>query len=310
MNSILDKDIITEQDIESLITLGVEESINLDYKASDSLEINEGRKTEIAKDISAFANSAGGYIIYGMNERDHKASSLSPIDGSIITKEWLEQVIQTRIQRKLEGLIISPIRIQQDIKKTIYVVKIPESSLAPHMTSNKKFYKRYNFESVQMEEYEVRNLYNRKEKTKLVIDNIVTATTTEKEGRGLDSITYWKLSFQIQNIGKAVEKDYKLTIGLNFRDYSIKFDPLRNDKNFNHSVTGDNFRVISFFGVSAIFPDEVLTIGHVDFGLLDSTRQQTIEKGVFRLRLLYTNGVDEMKIELGKVLKTSAQQSA
>ena len=74
----------------------------------------------------------------------------------------LEQVIQSRIQRKIDGLEIIPVRFENEVKKSIYVIKIPESSLAPHMTSDKRFYKRYNFESVQMEEYEIRNLYNRK----------------------------------------------------------------------------------------------------------------------------------------------------
>jgi predicted HTH transcriptional regulator len=157
MISILNKDIITEDDLKSLITLGVEESINLDFKAAGSLDITDKKKAEIAKDVSAFANSAGGMIIYGINEVNHKASSFSPIDGSTYTKEWLEQIIQTRIQRKIEDLKIIPVRIDNDVHKSIYVIKIPESSSAPHMTSDKKFYKRYNFESVQMEEHEIRN---------------------------------------------------------------------------------------------------------------------------------------------------------
>ncbi len=302
-NTILDKDVLSQQDIESLISLCVEESITLDYKAADSLEITDKKKSEIAKDISAFANSAGGHIIYGINEINHKPTSISPIDGIQITKEWLEQVIQTRIQRKIEGLIIQPIRINQDIKTTVYVVKVPESSLAPHMTSDKKFYKRYNFESVQMEEYEIRNLYNRKEKTKLLIDNIITTRTQVSENNENGKTTYWQLSFQIENIGNAIEKYYKLAIELNFKNYSIKFDPVRNEKNFNHSVTKDDNRIISLYGVSPIFPGETMTIGHIDFGLLDAESEKTIKNGQFQMKLHYSNGIDEMIIPLDQIFK-------
>src|SRR5664280_351246 len=144
MTTLLDKDEIVEQDLRTLIELGAEESINLEFKSTDSLGQTNTQKAEIAKDVSAFANSAGGIIIYGVNEVNHKADSFSPIRGSELTKEWLEQVIQSRIQRKIEDLLIIPIRLGQNIEESIYIVKIPESPLAPHMTSDKKFYKRYN----------------------------------------------------------------------------------------------------------------------------------------------------------------------
>lgn len=206
MIKLLDKETLTEEEIKRLISLNVEESIHLDFKQADSLGKNDRKKLELAKDVSAFANSAGGFIVYGLNENNHVAESLSFIDGDEITKEWIEQVIQTRIQRKIEGLKITPVRFDNDIKKTIYVISIPESSLAPHMTSDKRFYKRYNFESVQMEEYEIRNLYNRKEKTKLVIDNIITSSQIKYENEGeFNEIEYYKLGFQIENIGNAIE---------------------------------------------------------------------------------------------------------
>lgn len=48
-----------ESDILSMIENGVPESLNLEFKACDALT-NERWRTELVKDISAFANSAGG----------------------------------------------------------------------------------------------------------------------------------------------------------------------------------------------------------------------------------------------------------
>ena len=306
MIEILDKEILSEEDINQLITLKVEESIHLDFKQAESLGKNDKKKMELAKDVSAFANSAGGFIVYGLKEDNHVADSLTFIDGNEITKEWIEQVLQTRIQRKIENLKITPIRFGDDVEKSIYVIKIPESSLAPHMTSNKKFYKRYNFESVQMEEYEIRNLYNRKEKTKLIIHNIITSRKPEIEYETKnDEIIYFLLAFQVENIGKAIEKYFKLFIQLNFTKYTLKWEGLKGT-NLNHSVLFDNERVITLSNSSPIFPDEVLTIGELKIGLLKSELEEVLKKAKLKLKLYYFNGIDEMEIELKEIiLKTN-----
>jgi hypothetical protein len=45
--------------------------------------------------------------------------------------------------------------------KVAYVVVVPASIRAPHQAADKRFYKRFNFESVPMEEYESRDTANR-----------------------------------------------------------------------------------------------------------------------------------------------------
>ena len=56
--------------INQYITNGIEENLHLDYKGAHSLEKNDKKKDEISKDISAFANSDGGVIIFGIKEFD------------------------------------------------------------------------------------------------------------------------------------------------------------------------------------------------------------------------------------------------
>ena len=58
----------TEEDIVELVQSGVPESLELDYKASPSLGTTDVQKNEISKDVSSFANSAGGSIVYGVVE--------------------------------------------------------------------------------------------------------------------------------------------------------------------------------------------------------------------------------------------------
>ena len=58
----------TEAELQRHISDGIEEHSGLDYKASGSLGKQNDKTTEITKDVSAFANSAGGTIIYGIKE--------------------------------------------------------------------------------------------------------------------------------------------------------------------------------------------------------------------------------------------------
>lgn len=153
----------TEADLLKLIELGVQESLELEYKRCDSLQKSDPKKNELSKDISAFSNSAGGTIVFGMKEDGHIPQSLdSGFDPSDITKEWLEQVINSRIQRRIDGVRVNQIFLNQTAPgRVAYVVFIPQSSRAPHQAWDKRFYKRFNFESVPMEEYEVRDVANR-----------------------------------------------------------------------------------------------------------------------------------------------------
>jgi hypothetical protein len=160
-----------ENDLTQMIADEAEENINTEFKRAEAVEnmnvpaFAERCKTDIGKDVSCFANSAGGRIIYGIEEDErqpHKATALSPIDPNKCSKERLEQVINSRIQPRIQGLLIHPISLRQVQQpgKVVYVVQIPQSFTA-HQASDYRYYKRFNFESVAMEDYEVRQAMNR-----------------------------------------------------------------------------------------------------------------------------------------------------
>lgn len=159
-----------ESDILEMIKNEVPESLNLDYKRSEALGKTDTKRNELSKDVSAFANSAGGILIYGVKEDGNIPTSIDDgVNPNEITKEWLEQVISSRIQRRIPGIRINPIKLSSSTN-VVYVIDIPQSNLAPHMAADKKFYKRFNFESKPMEEYEVRDVSNRYNKPELNFD--------------------------------------------------------------------------------------------------------------------------------------------
>ena len=147
--------------INSLIENRVEENLNLEYKAAGSLEKQNNKTTEISKDVSSLANSDGGIIIYGIKEDEnekHLPKEIDPISRKLYSKEWLEQIIQDKIRPRISDLKIYPIEL--DSENVVYIIDVKKSNTA-HQAFDKRYYKRFNFQSTPMYDYEIRDILNR-----------------------------------------------------------------------------------------------------------------------------------------------------
>jgi hypothetical protein len=153
----------TEDSLLDLISNKAQESLTLEFKACGALRGN-GWRQEFAKDVSALANSAGGVLIYGLkeNKRTHEAEELDEgFDPANPSKERLEQIINSNIHRRIDGIRFNAIPLSRTRPgKVAFVISVPESSRAPHMAHH-RFYKRLEYQRVRMEEFEVRERYRR-----------------------------------------------------------------------------------------------------------------------------------------------------
>ncbi len=130
----------TKADLQRLVDDDIPESLTLDYKASPALAKDGSSRNELCKDVSAFANSAGGQIIYGIVEKkDDKPARVD--EGSDIPREWIEQIIGSNIQPRIGGIVITP--IDAGNSRNAFVITIPASSTA-HQAPDKKYYRRFN----------------------------------------------------------------------------------------------------------------------------------------------------------------------
>ena len=286
-----DKEGLTPDDLSLLIKNSVEESLTIEFKAAGALEKKDSKKQEIGKDVSAFANSAGGIIFYGIEEREHRAADFSFIDGNEITKEWIENVISGQIHRKIPGLRVIPVRFDDDLKKSIYVVKIPESSNAPHMCKGNRYYKRYEFKSEPMEEYEVRRAYNSSRNPLLEIDDqLLVKPLGKTESSGMITRQNFEIGIQVINTGKTIEDRYKLELEIP----SIPLgDEISNPHlaDWKHS-SNDDYHKFSIPNSSPIFQGEHNK--HVSFKIGASNRSYNqLSELQMKCKLYFSNGIHE-----------------
>lgn len=194
------------EDIERLISSEVQESIHLDYKAGKA--VSRSKSSEISKDVSAFANSDGGTIIYGVGENAHlPVTGDAGVDHSEFTREWLEQIIASNISPRVDGVIISPIPLNSE--NSIYAVEIPKSFRGPHQAADKKYYKRQNFQSVPMEHYEINDVRGRMN----VVPPLVNIDFSVSSGVVLELL--------VSNIGNvaAIDVAFSLSAGREWPEY-------------------------------------------------------------------------------------------
>lgn len=165
----------TKGKIEEYISQGIEENKHLEYKGAGAVGKSEEKKKEISKDISSFANSDGGIIIYGIKEFDdnlkrHLPEKIEPIDRTEFSKEWFENIITGNISPTINGLNIFPVVVDDATNFVVYVIEVKKSRTA-HQAADNRYYKRHNFKAIPMEDWEVKDVINRANKP--IIDIII-----------------------------------------------------------------------------------------------------------------------------------------
>jgi predicted HTH transcriptional regulator len=155
-------DLKTKADLQRLVDEALEESLTLDYKASPALTRDGKGPDELCKDVTALANSAGGQLVYGIEE-DKVTRKPSRVDDGVIdpkiTREWMEQILNSRVQPRLNG--VQTARIDMENGKFGYVISVPQSQTGPHQAPDQKYYKRFDLQSVPMHDYEIKDIMRR-----------------------------------------------------------------------------------------------------------------------------------------------------
>lgn len=136
-------DQIDQAALERLVTDQVHEGRTIEYKRDIALS-NDERRRELARDVSSFANAAGGDLIFGVEEaKDENGKNLGYPEKIVgvecanfdDTKLRIEGIIRENIDPRIHGVAIH--KVDGFERGPVIIVRVPRSWNAPHMVSYK-----------------------------------------------------------------------------------------------------------------------------------------------------------------------------
>jgi hypothetical protein len=105
-------DNISATDLQDLIHASVPEGLVIEYKR-DRYGNSDADKKEALKDITSFANSAGGHLIIGMEEADGIPTRLTGLPGVDVDAEInrLESLVRDGVEPRTVGIRIRRVNL-------------------------------------------------------------------------------------------------------------------------------------------------------------------------------------------------------
>ncbi|MFF3313532.1 helix-turn-helix domain-containing protein [Streptomyces sp. NPDC002952] len=126
-------DHLTEDDLQRAVDSQIPESVDLDWK-KDFYKGTDAGKKELAKDVSAMANTAGGMVVIGVDDgkKDH-AYELAPSESAPgYGEEWIRSVLANWVQPVVPHVGVRPVKSTAHEGKIYWILTVPPSTQAPH----------------------------------------------------------------------------------------------------------------------------------------------------------------------------------
>jgi hypothetical protein len=152
----------SEDDIQALVAARTAEGTYLELKR-DLPRPDAGGRHEFLADVSAFANSSGGDLVYGINEDgEGRGTAIVAQPGNADEEaRRLQDVLLNGIEPRVPGLQVQAVPVAGGF---VVVVRAPQSWAGPHrVKSNQHFFIRENGRKRQLDVPEVRGLFLRSE---------------------------------------------------------------------------------------------------------------------------------------------------
>ncbi|MDH2355886.1 ATP-binding protein, partial [Bradyrhizobium sp. SSUT112] len=123
---------LSEQDLLNQIAAGVPEGVLVDYKRSTYGRTDNDVK-EFLKDISSFANTSGGHLIIGVDEKDGIPTQIVPVVGSVDQElQRLENLARDGLEPRIPGIQMRAVPVTGG---SVFVIHVPKSWNPPHRVS-------------------------------------------------------------------------------------------------------------------------------------------------------------------------------
>ncbi len=153
------------EDVQDLLGQAVE-TVSLEFKSGrffNGFSRDPAKKTELIKDVTAFANAGGGVLIYGISERregtESVADAFEPVPAGSVSRDQLTQLIHGNTDPPLTGFKINAFDVDGG---QVMVIEVNEGHTATQNKLDYLFYQRVEATNVRMGGYAIRDVMNRR----------------------------------------------------------------------------------------------------------------------------------------------------
>lgn len=224
----MDLDKITTDELMGFIS---GETDRWEFKGAELLDPKNKHdlKIKIGEQVSAFANSGGGFIALGI-DRDRNWQECPDTVGRQTMKDYLAQLVEQSVDYPIRSFRVHQIPFTNDPGKHAYVIAIEDSPAAPHQTKDDKraYYWRIDGHTKPAPHFHLELLRNRFTKAVLAIEEIEPLPEYVNMQRGLITV---RMKLIIRNISRQATHYWGL-----FAKSEERMDWAAPQGNFIHGV--------------------------------------------------------------------------
>lgn len=148
---------LTENHINSLVLLKVGETPRIDYKQELRMS-KDSEKRELCKDVSALANSQGGYLFFGVSETKGIPTSIPGVEFGDAERQRFYQILMSGISPRIQCVQDTAIPLKNG-KVVLAVRTEPDGYLHQVKYDDERYYKRAGTITVSMQSSDVETFF-------------------------------------------------------------------------------------------------------------------------------------------------------
>ena len=250
----------TYDDMKNLIGREIE-SLYIEFKKTADGPLRMGSNADnFARALSGFANSAGGVLVWGMDEQQGIATELKPFPDFKVFEADCNDMAGQWVIPTLDGFRVKSIESADEPGKGFVIMLAPQSDRAPHINQRThRYYQRSGASFVRMEHFQIEDMFGRRPRP--VLDCFLNVEIQNEGSRRLCNIAIFavnngntsahypacKVRFSCGELAQSRGKDnIKVTFDNGFiayEKYEVVIHPGMQTEiaNFNIDPEGENF---------------------------------------------------------------------
>ncbi len=188
-------------------------------------------KKELAKQVSAFANSGGGYLVFGISN-DRQLEPCTDVVGRQSMGDFLSTMTEQSVEQPIRHFRTHSIPFSDDSSKHLYVIEVEDSPAAPHQAKEERqYYYRIDGHSKPAPHFHLELLRNRMTKVVLRVNDIGHFHLKPESGNGTQTLKF-VLQIVVENQSsqsaahwglhlKCCQEDYRWSLLENGRPLTV-----------------------------------------------------------------------------------------